>query len=97
MKDLFRKLFQNYNLTDQEIETVSREFTFVALMSLVGATKNKLSDEEQQDVQSSFKEKNLEKILDIIKSKYDDKEWGVVLQQHIEPLVTDYVKNVFAT
>jgi len=94
MNEIFKKLFAKNNLSEADTAFFAGDFNLIVFTTLVGATKDKLSPDEQAKIQQDWQEGKLDAVFSLIKSKYSDEGWGQAIETHIEPLFSSYLREV---
>jgi hypothetical protein len=91
---MFQQLFIQYNLSKEEVIKLESEFLFVALLHLIIAIESKLNEEDKKILQENLKNKNFQEIDNFLKNHFSEEELKNLIEEHVAPLLEDYIKNV---
>lgn len=94
MNEIFKQLFAKHGVSESDVTSFAKDFSSIVFVTLVGATKDKLSQDEQAHIQQYWQDNKPNAVFSLIKSKYSDEEWGQVIETHIEPLLSSYLREV---
>ena len=95
IKNLKKILQEKKNdITDEQTEKILRDILAVLLLEIVGKSEIKMNSEEVANIKSLFRDKQYEKIMEIVQKKYTDEEWEELVKEEAEKLLDDYFKNV---
>ena len=94
MNEIFKKLFAKNNLPEADVASFAKEFSSVVFVTLVGATNDKLSEDERMKIQQFWKDGKSDEVFSLIKNKYSEEEWEKTIEAHIMPLWKSYTQEV---
>jgi hypothetical protein len=92
--DLFKKLFTDYNLSEEEMGKFFGEFSVIALLTLVSNIKSELSSENNELIQTALENNKYDEIVSLLKNHYSEDELEALIKKHVLPLFDDYAQNV---
>ena len=94
MQEFFETLFAGYGFSEAQIEKMGTEFAAVVVATLLGATKEKMSEEDVKKVQKLFEDEKPAEVLEMMRAKYSPEEWNALIAEHVTPLFQSYCREV---
>jgi len=96
MFEILKQLAADKNISDKQLLEMSNGFSLAALLTLVAATKEKFTDQDQTELQELIKQKNFDQTLQLLQSKHSKEEWDALIEKQLVPLFDGFAKSVFA-
>ena len=96
MFEILKQLAADKNISDKQLLEMSNGFSLAALLTLVAATKEKFTDQDQTELQELIKQKNFDQTLQLLQSKHSKEEWEALIEKQLVPLFDGFAKSVFA-
>ncbi len=94
---MFKKFFAGKGVTDSQIEDYAKDFTVVAVLTLLGATEERLDETDRETIKGLWLDGKLDDIVRMVKERYTADQWQAIVNAHIKPLLDDYFKKILNT
>lgn len=96
MNNYLTSLFRNSGLSESDISKCSDDLSQVLLLTLLGESESRLNDSECSEIKEFVKQGKIEKVLTLVKSKFDKNEFKILLQKILREVLKEYRNSVLA-
>lgn len=96
MNNYLTSLFRDSGLSEADISKCTDDLSQVFFLSLLGEAESRLSDGECSEIKEFVKKGEIEKALTLIKSKFEQNEFKILLQKILRGVLEEYRNSVLA-